>query len=872
MSLGSLLRSILQGLRNMIHRPAIGVVVSPSTLPVWSTIPDSLNKTAGFTLNLAPYLDPKGHTLTMSLVGSVSGWSLVGTVLTCSGTGTGSLKVRVTYLGVNYDSNSFNVDCPNPVTDTFAPAIPIGLRNIGTAAAPVLSVHQTNDPAPGNVWSGNKDITIQNNGVDIGTVNATSSGIRWAPVLGNIGNPLAGVSAIQTGPAIALACTGGTAYGTTDRFPYMGATVPVGTFLRAMCKVSAWSSSWLYAKLFLQFRASGASNDLNLSFVLFPFLQAQGANIEGRTQVGAQTQTFANQVVNQSPIWFGFEVTGRTSYQPVVSFDGNNIVALGPPIVLDLGANPILMAGIASDDGVTAVAGTIQEISISDQPDLTFTPSVSPGTQYNFTAKARDTVPNTSAASNTLVVTTPGGGGGGAVNALVRPMAYAIGTFDNTYASNPFKELCKHLVAVIISPITPTDNNGNNVVAALTEILQANPTLKISMYGVDMGFLDSGKVCGPDLIQNCKANEWLPRTSYPNGPFFQVNPNQYVFEPYPGGATAKINGQDVTSNQYAGYWFKDALLQANANGWAPSAFFTFNTYTLVSAIFLDDQQANLRYQLDPTRGLPLPPGITDNNDLIQAGLADRVSTMASIVGKECWLNMTFQFGRSVNFQNNLCPPRLVGVTPGGTCEYPDSAYGYCGLNDVQSQIYAANQQCSGNGGMICHSFVQADGSANVLDANGNIIRVIPAGEGDKFWACCDAVFSNLGTHFYPGTHGTPGNDDVFYFPSAFTWHNLFSVDITTGLYLTYPNVNAGIGWSGAPVAGRAGATKIQDPEADGTYRRETDNAYFVLNPYGNGTRNQTFPRNVRIVGSGTLVTAGNPIALGEERGLMVVKA
>jgi len=399
---------------SVLRRPTIGTSPPTLTAPVWSTIPNSTNKTAGFTLDLAPYLDTRGHSLTIVLVGSVTGWSLVGTVLTCSGVGSGSLTARVTYLGVNYDSNSFSVDSVSAAVDSSAPTIPVGLRNTGTSSAPIVSWFPSADPSPsGAAWSGRKDYQVYDGVSSIGSPITSTAGFQWMPTALTIGAALTGVTTTQTNADFALACTGGTCFGTADRFPGMGATVPLGssTFSRFTWKIPAsWSASWPYAKIFGMLRTDLTPGAINIKVVQFPYNQGQGAKVEGRLSVNGTSFDGTVVATPTGPLWFGFEVTNGTTVQPIYSTDSLTFTAMGSPVTVALGSNPYFLVGIASDDGVSSVSTQVQQVGVSiDDTQPSYTPSVTPGQTLNINIKSRDNTgtPNVSAASQILVLSIP---------------------------------------------------------------------------------------------------------------------------------------------------------------------------------------------------------------------------------------------------------------------------------------------------------------------------------------------------------------------------------------------------------------------------------------------------------------------------------
>lgn len=428
---------------SVLRRPTFGTTPGSVTNPIWSVIPDSTNKTAGFTLDLAPYLDTRGHTVTISLVGSVAGWSLVGTVLTCSGAGSGSLTARTTYLGVNIDSNSFSVNSVSAAADSSAPTIPVGLRNTGSQAAPVVSVFPPADPSPaGAAWSGRKDLQFYDGVSLLGSVSQTA-GFQWTPAALTIGSALSGVTVTQTNSDFSLACTGGTCFGTADRFPGMGATIPLGasTFTRLTWKIpSTWSASWLYSKIFAMLRADTSAGSANIKLLQFPFNLGQGAKVEYRQTVGAVSIDGATVSTPQGPVWFGFEITNAVSVQPIYSTDGKNFSPVGSAVSISLGSNPYFLVGIASDDGVSAVSGAVQQVAVSiDDVQPTYTPTVSPGQTLNISVKARDNTgtPNVSAASQILVLSIPNVSTG----LLLGMGSYIIGGSSDNLNSSRFIQL-----------------------------------------------------------------------------------------------------------------------------------------------------------------------------------------------------------------------------------------------------------------------------------------------------------------------------------------------------------------------------------------------------------------------------------------------
>jgi hypothetical protein len=459
--------------------------------------------------------------------------------------------------------------------------------------------------------------------------------------------------------------------------------------------------------------------------------------------------------------------------------------------------------------------------------------------------------------------------------------AYAIGTFEANYASDPWKEFAKHIDVAIIAPISATDSHGNSLRTALQEIKTANPTIKIAEYGYDISFPNQNSPFAADYVPTLLNNNWLSRTSWPDGPLFEVDgpgSKTYSFEPYPAGSLGTSGkGVGLTSNQYMAHWFLDAWLKNNQGGFAPSFSLGAYIYDLVDATFFDDTQANLRFQLDATRGQPFPAGtvgttdIDKVNDLIQQGVVDRYTQTRAIIGKEAWLNATF-VGNGGSLTGYYTPSRLQNLAPGGVLEEIDGSYDSYGFDPVRNSFIAGDQEIPGPSQVAGFNYIEADGSADLMDQGSSggqsnfSGRTIPGKEGVLFWLATQLNFApTIGGTFHasiPVARDGTGN----YKPDDFVWHDIYSVDRNTGIPYTYPNVDAGRHYLGAALQD----PQMLSPQSDGTYRREFQYGYAVVNPT-NTAHQITFPQDVRIAGPGTLLPAGTAYSLPTQRGLIVVK-
>jgi hypothetical protein len=457
--------------------------------------------------------------------------------------------------------------------------------------------------------------------------------------------------------------------------------------------------------------------------------------------------------------------------------------------------------------------------------------------------------------------------------------AYAIGTFEANYASDPWKEFAKHIDVAIISPIMAVDHKGNNIRTALQEIRATNPTTKIAVYGYDISFPGTN-VFTQDYLANLKSNDWVARTSWPGGPWFEVDgpgSQVYSFEPYPGGSLGTADkAVGLTSNQYMAHWFVDAWLKNNEGGFAPSFSLGAYIYDLVDATFFDDTQANLRFPLDPTRGQPFPAGTVGNadidkmNDLIQQGVVDRYTQTRAITGKEAWLNATF-VGNGGGLNSFTTPPRLHNLAPGGVLEAIDGIYNQYGFDPIRNAFIVGNEEIPGPSQVAGFNYIEADGSADLMNVGSHggqsnfSGQTIPGKEGVLFWFATYLNFApTIGGAFHASIPFADGTGN--YKPDDFVWHDIYSVNRSTGIPYTYPNVDAGRHYLGAALQD----PQMLSPQSDGTYRREFQYGYAVVNPT-TSTHQITFPQDVHIAGPGTLLPAGTSYSLPAQRGLVVVK-
>jgi hypothetical protein len=493
-------------------------------------------------------------------------------------------------------------------------------------------------------------------------------------------------------------------------------------------------------------------------------------------------------------------------------------------------------------------------------------------------------------------------GSGDTTELFPRIGAMAIGLYEGTYGRNhwqlgpnngTFFEFLKHIDMAVVSSFA-TDFSNNDIHADFLAVKAVNPSLKLAHYTWDFSFprynTAGGNQFETDVLRVLSNNHWLATTNGSNYVLELENGNPaytvYVYPPFPGGTTGTSGaGVGETASTFIAKWQK-GVLDLNSTGKAPNSNMGVNFMDVYDATFYDDLQANLRSgysqqeYADHHGGWPADVAQGDINvkvnDTLSSGCRDLLAQTRAITGKMAWNNGTSWTGNFGTIDWYTNPPRLSGASDGTYAERIDISCRGGNWIGAPSSFKCFNDQTHGPYMLASFNTIMADGRQALMDVNGYTGQYSPPGEGSMYWFAAYLCFaskrggcvhmSRPGYGYQEGYAGPIGGFEN-YKPDDFVWHPEFSVNRATGIPYTYPNVDAGRHYLGKART----ESQHSSPQADGTYMREFDYGFARWNPEGNPARHVTYPIDVRIVGPGTLVPAGQSILIGSMRGHVVVK-
>lgn len=783
--------------------------------------------------------------------------------------------------------------------DTYPPAVPSAPTKVsgGLLVLPsVASAIPTADDSSHSgtqVVSGADHVNWYDGGVKVSTCQVPALGSGSVVQIG----PYVSGSGTDNGSTItSCLCTGGDShYGAADGgFTY--SRKPTTGAVTLSAKVTAASSADYWAKPFIfEVRTDDSPDSAYVNVLVFSSTGAATVISEYRTSRGAQAQQTAS-VAYTLPIYL------KLTYDPDTGIavaskspDGSSWTAINTLYIPGIGKR--FYSGIAAAAGgphTTSANYTTLSQSVDSVVRYAFTGTqLQQDTTRSIQASMVDKAGNESALSTATVWTFTGSGSPTPTNVFPRIGAYAIGTFEGIYGSGTFLEFMKHADAVVVSN-QQTDFGGGSPHAGFVAAKAANPALKIGYYYWDQSF-PRGDVTGNDglptsldVLKPMYDNGWLGIDGGTGLPLVEEAgpPTVYVWPPYPAGPAGNVGlGNGFTSNQFvAQNWL--GVASSNSNGQAPHFSLSPSYMDVYDASFYDDLQANMRSQYSPELFRGFPVGVVGSNDLekrndtLQWGMSDLMRTTESITGKMAWLN-----GQSPNDNSGhpYNPPRLSNLALGGVIERIDWLMrGNRMSSDINLllSIYTTyNDQINGPYQISSFNHVLADGRAALINEDGTYSgQFIPAGEGSRYWFACYLVFcrqNGATIHMTPpgyGYNGGAGQNSSFcedYQPQNFCWFDIYSVNRSTGVPYTYPNVDAGRGYLGTALQ----APQMGNRQSNGTFIREFQFGYAVFNPQGSGNQTVTFANNVIVVAVGGPVAyaAGASVPVGDQRGLIAVK-
>lgn len=421
--------------------------------PAWSAIPNFLNETAAFSVNIVTtYLNPP--TGTAVLQGSLpSGFSYVAPTFSYDGVGIGG-PTAFDWLGqasgFSAPSNTVTASgAGGPITDPNPPTVPLGAATTAVSSSSVsFSGYPSSDPnPPGFHWDGLGNYFVKRiQGGSTVTTSFAAPGLGNKPVftVADIGTPSNPTTMVQTGANFAFVTQAvDPSFPTQDGMGtgYMQIT---GTQWVFTCKISNFVAADEFSNIGLMFRQSLATNSAYIATITTPFAQGFGVLSQFRASAGGSVTTLQHVANSASPIWLAVIRNGDT-YTFGYSLDGNNFTSLGSQTQV-MGAT-LYAAMLGNTSSGVAISYTLQNVNLQNQANWTFTDAtVSPGTYtYQFAVDdAASPTPNLSAYGNPVTVVVPSSGGGGgsspANDLFPRPYLLAQGGFPS-YGTTLFQTM-----------------------------------------------------------------------------------------------------------------------------------------------------------------------------------------------------------------------------------------------------------------------------------------------------------------------------------------------------------------------------------------------------------------------------------------------
>jgi hypothetical protein len=318
------------------------------------------------------------------------------------------------------------------------------------------------------------------------------------------------------------------------------------------------------------------------------------------------------------------------------------------------------------------------------------------------------------------------------------------------------------------------------------------------------------------LYQHGTSGTCSPNFFYASDPTI-CNTNQTLYEP------ADSNGLHLEGE------FAQALIATLIKGKsvdaAPSMDGTFHDNTMLTPTSAGDYARNGTEEPagDATAGKWLREGLAENYTYLQAH-----SSLITIGNLGGWGISTQGGGTDAS--------GLSGIVQGGIIE---GVFGNNWSAETWSGFALAKthyQFCMANTGgprlvIVHHAKMQTNGA----DPSGFDSSGAPTGYGPAYQALRYGLAFTLMDDGYYATTQPSG-----YGNTARNWFDEFAVDPATGTALTFPNVDAGLGYLGQPTDPAWPA-----PMSNGVYARHFSNAaagadwLVLLNPKGNGTQKVT---------------------------------
>lgn len=389
--------------------------------PSWTAIPNFIGQTTSLSIDIAAYVTP-GSTIALAQA-LPSGWNFAsGHLLTYDGTtvngSPSSTFFNATLAGITVPSNVLSVQgSGTPISDPYAPTIPIGLAAIAnTASSVTVQGYVPSDPSPpGLTWSGLTKVLLKRVRVSDGAVVNTSANFgpgyqcNWS--LGEIGTHTTPSTLVQTGADLAITTT-------TIDDPYPTADGAggaynqiTGTAWALWCRVDSFNPANAFSNIRVMARTSLAPGSPYVA-ILTAKLAAGGSGIssEARAAANGTIQVLATQANITGPVWLVL-VRAMDTYSLFWTNDGNVFTPVGQ--ATQAMGNTVFACIMGNTNDGVQISFTAKQATLTTLGQFMIVDStVAPSTAYNYSGAGEDGTPMDSSFGNPISVTTPAAGGG----------------------------------------------------------------------------------------------------------------------------------------------------------------------------------------------------------------------------------------------------------------------------------------------------------------------------------------------------------------------------------------------------------------------------------------------------------------------------
>lgn len=658
--------------------------ITPSTV-AWATVPSFLHTTAAVSVDVrATYLSGTGaSTATLALVGTVSGWALVGDKLTFvpGNSGTNSVRLSATLGTATVYSNFFILEgLIVTLADTTAPTFPPWFGSTVTAKPSViLNWGASSDVViAGSATSGlaASPYQITKAGANLGGLIASkdangvaSVGIAKALTAATIGTVTPAISAFtQTGSNYSFTAGGDSNllnwFGLADSGVFANVTM-TGDFT-AYATLEPFTATYAFAKEGLMWRATLDADSAFLHITKAPDLGLNGLSIEWRGAKGGIVQAAPRIPALTGSIPVRIRRVAATSTVIAEYWDGSQAVTV---LTIVIGSTDPTFIGITGNSGASGQSANFSftQFGVQTIPGGSFEDTaVSAGTNPRYGITAKDAAGNLSA-SNGLIATIPpaggggGGGGGGGTGSTFSPNGPLIA---QGWTTGPWDEAAAQIGAVSHVNVMASYPGGGftflggrrqSFVDRIKSIAPSVGPKVIQYFILDHANPNANNVTYPALLAKLNANpKWF---AWVNG----ITRAQHVFNTYYDAAAYQTNWATAGGTDSNGLYFAEWFIDMVVGIYGPSGA-AVDAVTNMDGYFNDNYftQSWLGWDYNASGTQPANTDANFNLSLRQ-GLAKGSTRLKNLYGKLAFGNVAGFYANGSYGNTN----GLVGALDGG---------------------------------------------------------------------------------------------------------------------------------------------------------------------------------------------------------------